>query len=366
MTSIYRGSGASLEEAKSAPTTAFTWKTEPQPHAARRRALQKAHPELDELMGPRPISAIYIAGAVLLQVVAAGLIVHYAAPWWAIGLAAFGFGAIVDHMLWVLIHDLTHDNVFPSSTLNNLFICISNLPIIFPAGITFKYYHQQHHARMNEAYDDPDLPSKLEDRLFGHWTLGKVIWLMGFAIWQSVRVLRYKPGLGGLEKWAAVNWGMQLTFVAAVWYVLGPAALGYLIASSLFSVGLHPLGARWIAEHYNVADQETFSYYGTGNFFNLNVGYHNEHHDLPSVPWMNLPKLKAMAPEFYDTLWHHTSYWRLLMDFIFNPNFTLESRVARQNTKKTPGYLRNDSLNADGSPKAEAAAPKSSEGKKSK
>ena len=55
-------------------------------------------------------------------------------------------------------------------------------------------------------------------------------------------------------------------------------------------MGLHPLGARWIQEHYLVhGEQETTSYYGILNVPALNVGYHNEHHDFPSVPWNRLP-----------------------------------------------------------------------------
>ncbi len=61
----------------------------------------------------------------------------------------------------------------------------------------------------------------------------------------------------------------------------------------------------------------------------LNVGYHNEHHDLPSIPWNNLPKLRAMAPEFYDTLKSHPSWTRLLLQFLFDPRYTVFSRVER-------------------------------------
>jgi fatty acid desaturase len=59
------------------------------------------------------------------------------------------------------------------------------------------------------------------------------------------------------------------------------------------------------------------------------MGYHNEHHDLPSVPWNNLPKLRAMAPEFYNSLKYHSSWSRLLFQFIFDKRYTLFSRVER-------------------------------------
>jgi hypothetical protein len=59
------------------------------------------------------------------------------------------------------------------------------------------------------------------------------------------------------------------------------------------------------------------------------MGYHNEHHDLPSVPWNNLPKLRRMAPEFYDSLKYHSSWSRLLFQFIFDKRYSLYSRVER-------------------------------------
>jgi hypothetical protein len=63
------------------------------------------------------------------------------------------------------------------------------------------------------------------------------------------------------------------------------------------------MAGHFIAEHYTfVKGYETYSYYGPLNFFGLNVGYHNEHHDFPNVPGCRLPALKAMAPEFYDNL----------------------------------------------------------------
>src|ERR1043166_525479 len=81
-----------------------------------------------------------------------------------------------------------------------------------------------------------------------------------------------------------------------------------------------------------------FSYYGPMNRVALNMGYHNEHHDLPSIPWNNLPKLRAMAPEFYNNLKYHSSWSRLLFQFVFDKRYSLYSRVERMR--------RNDGSNA--------------------
>jgi sphingolipid delta-4 desaturase len=65
------------------------------------------------------------------------------------------------------------------------------------------------------------------------------------------------------------------------------------------------------------------------NIPSLNVGYHNEHHDFPNIPWHNLPKLKALAPEFYDNLISYKSHTKLLLEFLFDKRYSLFSRVER-------------------------------------
>ena len=66
------------------------------------------------------------------------------------------------------------------------------------------------------------------------------------------------------------------------------------------------------------------------------MGYHNEHHDLPSIPWNNLRKLRAMAPEFYENLKYHSSWSRLLFQFVFDKRYSLYSRVERIKEKAAP------------------------------
>ncbi|HEX2216294.1 MAG TPA: fatty acid desaturase, partial [Xanthobacteraceae bacterium] len=80
--------------------------------------------------------------------------------------------------------------------------------------------------------------------------------------------------------------------------------------------------------------QETYSYYGPLNIVALNLGYHNEHHDFPSIPWNRLPRLKAMAPEFYEPLKARSSWTRMLLQFIFDERFSLFSRVVRVDAGK--------------------------------
>jgi sphingolipid 4-desaturase/C4-monooxygenase len=99
---------------------------------------------------------------------------------------------------------------------------------------------------------------------------------------------------------------------------------------------LHPLGARWIQEHYLTSgeEQETHSYYGILNTVAFNVGYHNEHHDFPSVPWNKLPQIRKNAGNFYNSLTYHTSWTKLFFRFLFDKEISLFSRVIRKERGK--------------------------------
>jgi sphingolipid delta-4 desaturase len=298
-----------------------------EPHRGRTRLLLRRHPELRRLIGRNPYTAFLILGCVSLQVVAGYLLRD--SPWWLLLLVAFTGGACVSHALWTLIHECSHNLVFSKRTLNTLASITANLPHLLPSAVAFQRYHMKHHA-FQGVYDlDADLPSRWEARLVRNSALRKAAWLFLFPIFQVTRPPRLQE-IRMFDRWIFLNVAVQLAFDAAIYAYLGPKAFAYMGASFVFSVGLHPLGARWIQEHYLVAPpQETYSYYGPANKIACNVGYHNEHHDLPSVPWNRLPQIRTAAPEMYDTLIYHTSWTRLLLKFIFDPSISLFSRSVR-------------------------------------
>jgi sphingolipid delta-4 desaturase len=122
---------------------------------------------------------------------------------------------------------------------------------------------------------------------------------------------------------------MAAAMAPIVWF-FGWWPVAYLFISTLFSLGVHPVGARWIQEHYVFKEgQETYSYYGPLNKLSFNMGYHNEHHDFPQVPWSRLPAIRALAPEFYNHLYHHRSWTRLLFHVLFSREFRLQNRIVR-------------------------------------
>lgn len=303
-----------------------------QPHPQRTRAILKAHPEVRSLMGRNPSTAV-IALLVLMVQSAIAFGVSRLGPngWWIGLLLAYAFGAFANHCTYVIIHDATHNLVFRSRVLNKLVAIGADLPNLLPAAISFGIYHLKHHAHQGDYEVDADIPNQWEARLVGDRWYRKAIWLFFFPVFQLTRPPRLRA-IAMWNSWTVVNVLAVLGYGLTVFYVCGWLGLWYLGWSFFFSVGLHPVGARWIQEHYTLdPDQETFSYYGPINRVALNVGYHNEHHDFPSIAWNNLPKLRALAPEFYDSLRSHSSWTRLLIQFVFDRRYTLFSRVERSN-----------------------------------
>ncbi len=300
-----------------------------EPHIQRTKEIIKKYPEIKKLMGRNIYTFHFIVGIVALQVVVAGLVSSQA--WWVVLIAAYCIGAFANHALFVLIHECSHNMVFKNRVANIFAGFLCDLPSAFPSSAGFRTYHLKHHAFQGHYDLDADLPSRWEASLIGNGTIGKALWLLFFPIFQGLRPPRLKE-IHFSNKWVWINLALVLVFDAVILYFFGWGAIVYFILSFFFAVGLHPVGARWIQEHYLVAaPQETYSYYGPLNLLSFNVGYHNEHHDFSYVPWNRLPKIKAIAPEYYDTLVYHTSWTKLLWRWLVDKDLSLYSRTLRNN-----------------------------------
>jgi len=330
---------------KSAKPASFAHSAAQEPHKNRTKEILKKHPEIRRYVGKNPLTFWFIAGVVALQIALAFLLREQS--WWLILPAAYTVGAVANHALFVLIHECTHHLIFSRRVWNNLASILANLPIVVPGAISFHRYHLKHHAFQGIYELDADVPNEWEARLIGNSAPGKALWLLFYPIFQGLRPLRLKE-IGFIDGWILLNWFVQFSFDIAIFMLFGAKAFCFLLFSLFFSIGLHPLGARWIQRHFVVeGDQETYSYYGAMNKLAFNVGHHNEHHDFPSVPWNHLPKVRAAAREYYDTLTWHKSWTKLLFQFLFDPKLSLFSRVVR-------GDRGQVALNAEVKPDLEA------------
>jgi sphingolipid delta-4 desaturase len=309
---------------------AFVLVEQSQPHPDRGRAIMIRYPDVRRLFGPSPISAALAVVLVVLQLWIAYAISEQ--PIWVIFLASFFVGAFVDHALWVLLHECAHHLVFRHKTLNRLLALFINFPFIVPSACQFCIYHLTHHKYLGDTRRDGDMPPRWEGWLLKHGFLGRLVWQCLYPLTQGTRTLSLDPRGRSLSwvRWVKWNVLVQVVFGLLLLYFAGRHTFRYLLMSVFLSIGPHPLGARWIQEHYVFrAGQETYSYYGPLNVLSLNIGYHNEHHDLPQIAWHRLPTLRRLMPEMYDGLYYHTSLVRLWLRFLFDGNLQLY-RIGRQ------------------------------------
>lgn len=309
--------------------TDFLHSQEREPHRDRTKAILKKHPEVRHLIGKNPGTFFYILLIVFLQFAVAYFLKE--SPWWVIIVTAYLVGAFADHALFVMVHECAHNLLFKKKSLNTLAGIFANLPQFFPSSVSFQRYHIKHHSFQGVHELDADLPNRWEAKLINNYFIGKAMWLLLFPFFQIARTFRLKE-INLFDKWIALNWVVQVAFNLSVLLLLGPKVLVYFALSLFFSVGLHPLGARWIQEHYLTrGEQETYSYYGVLNLISFNVGYHNEHHDFPSIPWNKLPQIKSTAGDWYNSLYYHTSWTKLFFRFLFDQELSLFSRIVRKN-----------------------------------
>jgi sphingolipid delta-4 desaturase len=263
---------------------------------------------------------------VTLQFSVAYICQQYTLPWYVVVLLSYVIGGTVNHSLQLLVHELSHNLCFSSVIGNRLLAICANFPTTMPSAVLFQKYHMEHHQNQGVDGLDTDIPSRVEVFLFRS-IFGKLLWVILQPLFYSFRPLLVHPRPVGF--WEVFNFVAVALSDVAVLTFIGPRGFAYLISGTFLGLGLHPTAGHFIAEHYVFyPGQETYSYYGICNFFNFNVGYHNEHHDFPRIPWTNLPKLREIAPEFYD-LPCHRSYLSVFYHYLTDPRIGPHSRIKR-------------------------------------
>ncbi|KAI0462475.1 hypothetical protein LJB42_003969 [Komagataella kurtzmanii] len=324
------------------PQFEFYWTRQKDPHSIRRKLILAKHPEVAKLCGPEWRTKYIASAVVLLQLSIAYALKNTPVLSFKFLALAYVVGATANQNCFLCIHELSHNLAFRKPLHNKLFAIWVNLPIGVPYSASFQPYHQLHHKFLGDEVLDTDLPTPLEATVLSS--------LLGKAFFATFQIFFYalRPMMVTSIDMTFIHLLNVLVCLVSDFILIkfGSAnSLWYLILSSFFAGSLHPTAGHFIAEHYlldppkhytqfqDVPPLETYSYYGMLNFFTWNVGYHNEHHDFPFIAWSKLPLLRTIAHDFYQPLPKHTSWVRVIVDFIFDENVLMYNRVKRETAK---------------------------------
>lgn len=286
----------------------------------------KKYPEVTKLFGIDHNLKYVTVALVAVQLTIAYFIGQL--HWLPFLLVTYFVGATIAHALFLAIHEITHDLAFKNKKYNNLLALVANLPIVFPYAMSFKAYHALHHWDQGKDGVDVDIPGRIEANVFRGF-FGKFIWFLNQIIFYAFRPPFIK--MVKIDKWQVYNIVFQVAAMAVFLPMVGWPGVIYLLGSLLLAGSLHPTSGHFISEHYVFNEgQETYSYYGPLNKITFNVGYHNEHHDFPTIPGSRLPELKKLAPEFYENLHSYNSWTKVILDFLFRKDLSLFSRTKRR------------------------------------
>jgi sphingolipid delta-4 desaturase len=79
------------------------------------------------------------------------------------------------------------------------------------------------------------------------------LWVAGTIVIQGIVRPRRLTRVRLLDGWTIVNIVVQVGCMTLLAFLAGGGPFTYLVASTVFAIGLHPLGARWIQEHFALA-----------------------------------------------------------------------------------------------------------------
>ena len=308
--------------------TEFAHDSLDEPHIKRRIAVLERYPQINQLYGVEIYTQLVCFFCVAVQVTLAAFFgLYWTETYLGYFLSAYFIGGSITQMVGGIMHECTHNLVSEDIDWNKVVALFSNIILPFPIAMSFRRYHLEHHAYQGVEGKDPDLPLSWEITLIKGNTLLKFCWLFFYPAMYVVRGAVFGKTISRLE-W--INIVTSFTSDLVIYHFFGYRGLAYLFVSLWLGYGIHPAAAHFIQEHYTMADgQETYSYYGWMNLVFLNIGYHNEHHDFPKVPWSKLPIIKATAPEFYNDLTFHNSWIYMLWVFLTSREYGPQSRVSR-------------------------------------
>jgi sphingolipid 4-desaturase/C4-monooxygenase len=304
-------------------------------HVERNREIIEKYPEIKQYFGNYPLSLIFIIALVIMQWSVAWLVKDLS--WWVIGLISLFIGQFILHSLSTFIHEAAHNLVLKGRFGNALTLFLIELgSLSFGKSLTYVGQHgKSHHRHLNSYQKDYEWWDKKQSHfrtLHPSWRLGETILHLfpGGVLIADLIMAKLIPAESRPTPTAYTSPYLNTLFIATsiflyatAWYLISWQASLYLFWSLTLMVGNWGVTFKGqsIAEHNIYQKGKTYSTYHWTNIPFFNTGYHDEHHTFANVPWIYLPKIRQIAPEYFtnDCPYSYFQIWWVWAKSLFAP-----------------------------------------------
>jgi fatty acid desaturase len=310
--------------------------------------------EIRELTTPRPLR-LALDVALIWAFILGSLWFHaHFMTWWSFFIA-FATIATRQHALNNFVHEASHFNLTRNRKLNDW---VSDAFCATPHLINTENYrraHLPHHTHLGSFEKDQEIKYRF---LLKGWGLPKylLLCLSGFLSWKmSASKYLFQASAQKSERGAFVRYlGLvafnNLLLLGYCWWLDAPLSYFYLWVLPLFTLTQLLALLRVVAEHqpqsYAERPSESFDTdlvpaitrtipSGALQKFALaplNFCYHHEHHELPMIPYPNLPRLYALLMQrgYYEAHpeFQGASYFSVLRQLVGARPATSEMKAA--------------------------------------
>lgn len=216
------------------------------------------------------------------------------------------------HGLAVLMHEAAHRTFFRNPKLDRIAGFLLGLPVFFSCSC-YRATHMLHHQYENTARDPDNLATAVKTRWLRHVVFYGWLFVGTPGYIVSVTLAGAFRARGLQDKIACVVEPLlTVAFYAALFTLAGRYNFGDVVANGwawALPFAMVIANIRGLAEHTQISHgtppdpiRSTRSLTSTRfvSFFLNNQNYHLEHHLFPSMPWDNLPKVRALMRPLYD------------------------------------------------------------------
>ena len=246
----------------------------------------------------RGLMAILGNWAVIVTAIwAAGSLDHLAA--YAIAVVFVGNRM---HGLAFLAHEAAHGLLAKPRWLNNVLGQVLCMWPLITDVFAYRAFHVRHHRYLNTP-EDPELelrkrgaPSWDLPRKPGYFVFRFLFDLIGGCAASNIRLIGYAfPKTPGTILGMTITWGIAISLLALtdnlwvlpLWFITFATSLGTFLR---FRIWLEHIGA---SDTHRLA----FTWWQSWLFAPHYSWMHWEHHEWPSIPCWNLPRVRALMPE---------------------------------------------------------------------